>query len=929
MTSARRNSVPLSGEVLAIAAVFFAGAASCLTLTHGMERIAPLWLPNGLMFAWLLWRPRLARADTFIAAWLGNVAANLLFGDRPLVAVGLALSNSVEVALALALAIRAEISVERMGSMEQQLRLILCCGIVAPAFSALTALPFLQFSTAPQALSEWSRWLITDGLGMVLIGSTTGVFLQSLSRMHKPSRGELIDWTVLTVIGTTVTLAAFAQSRLPILFLVTPVVIVHAVRHGLLGTAISTIKIALIAISATLMGYGPIMLVADPWLRIAILQLFLVTVFLMGFPIAALLRREQIAAQSLVRRDAQLALIAASMSDAVLVFDDGLRCTLAAGAAESLIGIPEDLIVGSTSADLIVKVERDRFDDAIRRIVERKSCAEAVTFRSLASRGSGQDTFIEARLAPARQRDGVEAIEVIATLRDVSERVVLERDLIEARERAEQAALAKSRFLANMSHEIRTPMNGVLGFAELLQHELADPSQRGKADRIVESGQLMMRLLNDILDLSKIESGLIEISDEPLALATLVSECCALQQASAMANGISLQVEHGAGVPEFILGDSFRIKQILLNLLGNAIKFTEHGTVTVTLSRHDTWLSIDISDTGIGIPPDRLEAIFLPFEQADNAISRRFGGTGLGLAISRHLAGLMGGTLHCVSEVGCGSSFRLTLPLQPAAASLASLPVERAIPGEHGPGPGRVLLVDDHAINRELAEAMLIELGQMVDLATNGEEAILAIQRAEERGEPFQLVLMDVQMPVCDGYCATRMIRELGYDGSHLPIIAITANAFPEDVRAAHDAGMQDHLAKPITLSRLQLLLARWIPMNQPDSSACTLSVLPGEKLARLWDEARSDALNQARASIEFAEIDAHARSALQRTMHRIAGTALHFGEGALGEAAGDVDRAIESGYSHCEIQAAIEYFIVLAGGFGHREEILELRRNA
>ncbi len=700
---------------------------------------------------------------------------------------------------------------------------------------------------------------------------------------------------MLTVLGTSLIVAVFVQDRYPLLFLAAPVVIVHAVRHGLFGTAVSTIKTAVIAITATVLGSGPVMLTEDPWTRIIVLQLFLLSVFLTGIPVATLLKRQQDSARTLRRREAQIALLAASMSDAVLAFDARGRCRYAAGAAPQLLAMAEQRILESHAADLVEAADRSRFQAAFDRILDRSSMAETVTYRSPRAPG-GTDTFLEAKLAATLDDERARDVAIVATVRDVTERVALERDLIVAREKAEQAALAKSQFLANMSHEIRTPMNGVLGFAELLKAQLDQPEQQRYAGMIVQSGRSMMHLLNDILDLSKVEVGLVTICEEAVDLSALLEECAALNRPLAARKGIALHLDPSALLAGRVLVDPFRIRQIVLNLLGNAVKFTEAGSVIVTAQSAGNRLIVSISDTGIGITPERLDGIFEPFEQADNTTSRRFGGTGLGLTISRKLARLMDGELTVCSEPGRGSRFTLELPLKaaPAVPAPAAMVAQSLVPAEYG--RPRLLLVDDHEVNRELARAMLAPLGLTVDIVTNGEEAVAAVIEARAIGRPYRLVLMDIQMPVCDGYQATRIIRANGFAAAELPIVAMTANAFPEDIGMARDNGMQDHLAKPINAARLTTIVARWLRPVSDDSAAPAIDGRSQTRMAKLWRETRSAAVASAHDWIEAGENRADRRQPLQHAMHRISGTASHFGETTLGESAAAIDRAIDSG---------------------------------
>ena len=375
----------------------------------------------------------------------------------------------------------------------------------------------------------------------------------------------------------------------------------------------------------------------------------------------------------------------------------------------------------------------------------------------------------------------------------------------QALEAAERGNAAKSRFLATMSHEMRTPLHGILGLARLLRESQATslPQQRERRLQTLErTGEHLLAVINDVLDYARIEGQHLRLHARPFELAALVEEAAELCRAPALEKGLSLQIEFGPPQPCWVLGDAARLRQVLLNLIGNAIKFTDRGQVRVTLGREDSLhATIDVIDTGPGVPAADRERIFSPFEQLDGSFSRRYGGTGLGLAISRELARAMGGDLHCLAAPDGGALFRLTLvlPVTEAVAAVARVEPGRSLHGQ-------VLVAEDNEVNAIVIEAELRQAGLDVTIVGNGEAAVSCF--AKDR---FDLVLMDCQMPGMDGFEAARRMRQFERDNDRSPtaIVALTANALEGDRERSLAAGMTDHLAKPYRDDELAEVLQR------------------------------------------------------------------------------------------------------------------------
>jgi signal transduction histidine kinase len=432
----------------------------------------------------------------------------------------------------------------------------------------------------------------------------------------------------------------------------------------------------------------------------------------------------------------------------------------------------------------------------------------------------------------------------IVVARDITEQIRLENELkrsaLEQRElnqslgrlsaAADDSNRAKSEFLASMSHEIRTPMTAILGYVELLRGELQSPSQLHAVDTIRRNADFLLEIINDLLDLSKIEARKFDIEAAPVSPRAVLAEVAALMVIRAESKGIRLTTELRGPIPATIETDAKRLKQILINLVGNAIKFTDEGEVRLVVSQSAVAGEIVLSvvDTGIGMSADELPLVFQPFLQGQSTAARRVGGTGLGLTIARHLAELLGGRLEVESVPGSGSTFRLCLPSEPLASAPAARPpvetpvethvesqIERHVArpaAPKSPTPRlacRVLAADDRRDNQLLIERILQKAGAEVKIAGDGRSAVEQVIEAAAVGTPFDVVLMDMQMPELDGYEATAQLRAAGY---RVPIIALTASAMKGDHQRCLEVGCDDYLPKPIDFRLLVEMVARYVP---------------------------------------------------------------------------------------------------------------------
>jgi signal transduction histidine kinase/ActR/RegA family two-component response regulator len=397
-------------------------------------------------------------------------------------------------------------------------------------------------------------------------------------------------------------------------------------------------------------------------------------------------------------------------------------------------------------------------------------------------------------------------VELVKSKESLEERIQVRTQELEiAMQKALAASQAKSEFLANISHELRTPMNGILGMLNMLMVTKLDPEQRDELETAQRCAYSLLAVLNDVLDVSKIEAGRMAIESVPFDLRLVIEDCVKAHAALGANKGVTVSAGIADEVPKRVIGDPLRLRQILTNLLNNAVKFTEKGSVTLNASRPGHSLVLTVADTGIGIAEDNLEIIFEKFTQADTSISRRFGGTGLGLAITRSLVEMQEGTIGVSSKLGEGSTFTVTLDY--AAAEQHEPAQEAAIAASLA--SGRILIVEDNQVNQKLVSALLQKNGYTVSIAGNGVEALQLLEREE-----FRMILMDVQMPVMDGLETTRLIRgDMRWHA--IPIIAMTARAMEGDKQSCLSAGMNGYISKPIHAAHLLSVIEEFAMSRQ------------------------------------------------------------------------------------------------------------------
>lgn len=939
---------------------FWLLAVVSLSLSRFDSTLASIWLPNACAVAFLL-RARIGNELPFYAAILvASVISNTMSGTPLQVSSLFSVANLLDILVVTSLTRRFCGPSPDMSKLDHLARFVWAGGLVGPILSASLA----AIAMGPDDAGIWSgaiAWFLTDSMGMVLIVPTVLLVLDAIRQRGPIDRSALLERTALLLFGLACAFLVFRQADYPLLFLIPPITLLHAFRSGSLGTALFVGLVAIVVSGMSWMGLGPIAAASESEVnRLHLIQAFIAANFLTGLPVAAILTGRDRIMEELDARRRELALLAENTTDALMCFDlDGV-CTYASPSVAKVLAEPTETFIGKRPSDRMHEDASERIVLAQNRLTSGESDQERFTYRRYHDSPEGTPVFLEAECAVAYNRETGEREGIVVSARDVTERVELELLLTRARRHAENAARAKSEFLANMSHEIRTPMNGVLGFAELMLRGELDEEQQRHASMIVESGRSMMLLLNDILDLSKIEAGQIAIDHAAVDLDATIRECAALHRPSAEKKGLELHVERafadegerGEATP-WVTTDGLRLRQILLNLVGNAVKFTENGHIHVSYQVEEDRFCIRVADTGIGISRSRLDLIFKPFMQGENDTARRFGGTGLGLSISRQLAELLGGYITVDSEPGVGSCFSLTLPATRALPGgepdhdrePTDLPID---PGAF-PQSAKILLAEDNDVNRELVVEMLERCGQSVEIAGDGNEAISLVIDGFVRDKPYDLVLMDIQMPGCDGYAATRAIRAEGIRANTLPIIALTANAFPEDIAAAREAGMQAHLAKPLDFAALARTLQRWLPTrivmdesgarsadssrkrdnptDSDDDDACDEPQSSPEQprqfakspsLARRWNERRRETVEAVRNAVEgglLAEPAEHTaeREELAQMLHKIAGTAAMFDEAELGDQAATLEHALRRAYSSEAQQALAKQLLDLA----------------
>ncbi|UYN94899.1 MAG: PAS-domain containing protein [Enhydrobacter sp.] len=535
--------------------------------------------------------------------------------------------------------------------------------------------------------------------------------------------------------------------------------------------------------------------------------------------------------QAATRARDRLQMVLDNMADGVMLLDHEERWAIDSDRVRHLLGVPAEIAhVGVRSAD-IRAFQKQRGDFATAE-------EQAVVDHSMELARRGQDSSYIRRTASGRivefKAHRLENGEILLTYRDITELKEQQEELERARDEAQAANQAKSTFLATMSHEIRTPMNGVVGTAELLEREPLNDRQKRLVRMVRSSSAALLRIIDDVLDFSKIEAGHMELEEAPCSLRAVIEGTVETLSVQVEAKGLEINAAVEPDTPDAVLADVTRLRQILFNLIGNAVKFTDEGAITVrarplAVDARTVTLALSVRDTGIGMDAVQQARLFQPFSQADSSTTRRYGGTGLGLSIVRRLAQLMGGDVAVESAPGKGSTFTVTLRMR--RMTEAPAPLVRTEPMALPAGGLRVLAVDDYEVNLDVLAEQFEVLGAELDTAANGLEALNLWRQRD-----YALILTDIHMPDMDGFELTRHIRaeEGGRPGGRrTPILALTANALKGEAERCIAAGMDDYLTKPLTLDRLRNALARWMAAPAGDAPVPERSSAEGPAIDR------------------------------------------------------------------------------------------------
>jgi len=844
---------------LCLACISF--ATSRLQMRSGsFPGLTVLWPSNGLLVGILLCRPKRQWPAYLLLGYGIDLCVNLSLHWPLWTAVLSSLANTAEILLAAVPLYPIIAPKPDLTQRKQMLGFVGYGVILAPAVACFFEILSVHGRFEIPGFAEFYRWFAADAVGMATVAP---LYLAFHRRQVFGGRSWREIAGLLALLSAGIFLV-FWQTRFPLLFILLLLLLLVGVRLRLAGSALGLLLVSGLGGTLSNRGHGPFALMRLDSLpeRDFVFQLFLATSMAMLFVVEIKLAEAERLQARLEASERRFRLLAEASSDIIILLGLDYQPRYVSSAMTRVLGWkPEQLLSGN--------LRHLAYPDdvpALERLLAQ--CGDRQDARSVEcrfQRADGTFLWIEISAQLYRDPDIAEVSGFVLAGRDIALRKMEDEQrqrafniveqanaaLIEARSAAMRANDAKSNFLSNVSHEIRTPMNGVLGMIQLLLATDLTDEQRHFADVAQNSGETLLQLIDDVLDLSKIEAGKLELVNVDFELRRTIDDSLEIWRIQAKAKGLHFSVDLAAETPLLVRGDANRLRQILNNLASNAVKFTERGgivlKVDVAAKEGDkTRVHFAITDTGIGIPADRIGGLFTPFTQADPSTTRKYGGSGLGLSICKNLVESMGGEIAVESFLGGGSKFWFTI-LFDAAGKSAAVPEPRAnskpptyrqpqaaphraaaaVPaapgvadrGERRRKKARILLAEDNPTNRAVALAQLQKLGYEAHVVMNGADAVDAL-----RQQRFDLILMDCEMPTMDGYEATRRIRAAYRE--RIPIIAVTAQAKTEDRERCFGAGMDDFLSKPVDMKRLGAVLEKW---SRGAETAAPLAVAPAE----------------------------------------------------------------------------------------------------
>ncbi len=790
--------LPLRLAVFALVVAAFDAAG--LAVMRLEPHITTMWPSKGILLAALLFSTRRNGVFLAVLAATASILVKLAFGE----AAGLTLATtliSVGGSVLTAYVFRAIAGRDRIDFRDwRMLVLFFALAIAAALLTATAGASVIASVRGTPWIVSFAGWSFATGLSYLL-------FVPPLVLLAPPYHGTVLPsprvFLMSALAMALVTFAVFDETAFPVFYLIGVSLVIVSVAAGIEATAVGLLVTAMVALPMTLSGHWPYQFFhGSPELRLIAAQLFLVVQAIGILPAAAAvsernrLRLAQTRTMAeLKESEARYRTLAEQSKDVIVRADrDGVITYISPGCRA--LGYEPEELIGTKGFVLVHPDDIASFIANTNALFNSRASRMAVVREHRFRMKNGGWMWLQGNPTVLADEHGV-PVEIVNVFRDISDRKAMDKKLADATREAEMAAVAKAEFLANMSHELRTPLTSIIGFSQLLAERKDLPEQAVRhVGRVVQAGQALLALVNDILDFSKLEAGQIEIRPEPCAPMTVAADALELFTPQAQQKEIALSLKSGAAIPETLLLDEGRVRQVLLNLVGNAVKFTQAGSVTLTLDYANGKLSARVTDTGPGIAQDKLDRLFQRFSQIDNSNGRAHGGTGLGLAICKGLIEAMGGEIFVESEEGKGSIFGFAIP---AARDEKSVPVAAPISAD-SLADLKVLAADDNVANRNLLEAMLKPMGVALTLAENGAGAVRAA-----RAESFDVILMDVHMPDMNGADAAAQIRNESLNKA-TPIFAFTAD-LGLDPKAARNAVFDGIVHKPLTLAALKKAL--------------------------------------------------------------------------------------------------------------------------